>query len=77
ITPMRNTQVNFADPYVVIGQSILVDLKHEGKVSSYRDLNSPEYVVATKLGTTGEQAVRRYLPKAKINLYETQSEAVL
>ncbi|MBT0100796.1 transporter substrate-binding domain-containing protein [Vibrio alginolyticus] len=77
ITPMRNTQVNFADPYVVIGQSIIVDLKHEGKVSSYRDLNSPEYVVATKLGTTGEQAVKRYLPKAKINLYETQSEAVL
>ncbi|UUM32672.1 transporter substrate-binding domain-containing protein [Vibrio japonicus] len=77
ITAMRNTQVNFADPYVVIGQSILVDPKHEGKVSSYRDLNSPDYVVATKLGTTGEQAVKRYLPKAKTNLYETQSEAVL
>lgn len=77
ITPMRNIQVNFADPYVVIGQSILVNPKHEGKVANYRDLNSPDFVVATKLGTTGEQAVKRYLPKAKLNLYETQSEAVL
>ncbi|WCE31498.1 transporter substrate-binding domain-containing protein [Vibrio sp. SCSIO 43137] len=77
ITPMRNIQVNFADPYVIIGQSILVNPKHEGKVANYRDLNSLDFVVATKLGTTGEQAVKRYLPKAKVNLYETQSEAVL
>ncbi|MBR7889490.1 transporter substrate-binding domain-containing protein [Marinomonas sp. A79] len=77
ITPQRNTQVNFADPYVIIGQSILMSPELKGKVTSYRDLNSEEYTVATKLGTTGEQATKRYLPKAKINLYETQSEAVL
>lgn len=77
ITPMRNIQVNFADPYVIIGQSILLNPKHEGKVENYRDLNSADFVVATKLGTTGEQAIKRYLPKAKVNLYETQSEAVL
>ncbi|GGB09513.1 MULTISPECIES: transporter substrate-binding domain-containing protein [Agarivorans] len=77
ITPQRNMQVNFADPYVVIGQSILLSPKLEGKVSSYRDLNSEEFTVVTKLGTTGEGAIKRYLPKAKVNLFETQSEAVL
>ncbi|WP_210447457.1 transporter substrate-binding domain-containing protein [Vibrio crassostreae] len=77
ITPTRNMQVNFAEPYVVIGQSVLLNPKHEGKVTSYRELNNADFVVATKLGTTGEQAIKRYLPKAKVNLYETQSEAVL
>ncbi|MGL6313777.1 transporter substrate-binding domain-containing protein [Vibrio sp. WXL103] len=77
ITPQRNMQVNFADPYVIIGQSILVSPKHEGKINSYRDLNDEKYTVVTKLGTTGEGAIKRYLPKAKLNLYETQSEAVL
>ncbi|BEU04129.1 amino acid ABC transporter substrate-binding protein [Agarivorans sp. OAG1] len=77
ITPQRNMQVNFADPYVVIGQSILLSPKLEGKVTSYRDLNSDQYTVVTKLGTTGEGAIKRYIPKAKVNLFETQSEAVL
>ncbi len=77
ITPQRNMQVNFADPYIVIGQSILLSPKHKGAVSSYRDLNADNIVIATKLGTTGEGAVKRYLPKATLNLYETQSEAIL
>ncbi|MGY5450050.1 transporter substrate-binding domain-containing protein [Agarivorans sp. MS3-6] len=77
ITPQRNMQVNFADPYVVIGQSILLSPKLEGKVTSYRELNSDQYTVVTKLGTTGEGAIKRYLPKTKVNLFETQSEAVL
>jgi polar amino acid transport system substrate-binding protein len=77
ITPQRNMQVNFADPYVVIGQSILLSPKLEGKVTSYRDLNSDQYTVVTKLGTTGEGAIKRYIPQAKVNLFETQSEAVL
>ncbi|WP_221076476.1 transporter substrate-binding domain-containing protein [Agarivorans aestuarii] len=77
ITPQRNMQVNFADPYVVIGQSILLSPKLEDKVTSYRDLNSDQYTVVTKLGTTGEGAIKRYIPKAKVNLFETQSEAVL
>ncbi|WP_432452236.1 MULTISPECIES: transporter substrate-binding domain-containing protein [unclassified Agarivorans] len=77
ITPQRNMQVNFADPYVVIGQSILLSPSLKGKVSSYRDLNDAKYTVVTKLGTTGEGAVKRYLPKAKSNLFENQSDAVL
>lgn len=77
ITAQRNLKVNFADPYVVIGQSILVRPDLAGSIKSYRDLNDGKYTVATKLGTTGEAAVKRMIGKAKINLFETQSDAVL
>jgi len=77
ITPQRNLKVNFADPYVVIGQTILLRPELKDKVKSYRDLNSGEYTVATKLGTTGEAAVKRLIGKAEISLFETQADAVL
>ncbi|RVU31171.1 transporter substrate-binding domain-containing protein [Neptunomonas marina] len=77
ITAQRNLKVNFADPYVVIGQTILVRPELKDKIKSYRDLNNGEYTVATKLGTTGEAAVKRMLSKAKISLFETQADAVL
>lgn len=75
ITSERNLQVNFAKPYITIGQTILLAKKNEGKIKSYQDLNDPKYVVATKLGTTGDIAARRYIPKATIHSFETESDA--
>jgi polar amino acid transport system substrate-binding protein len=77
ITLERNLRVNFADPYIVIGQSVLLNKKHDGQVKSYKDLNDPKYTVATKLGTTGEIAARKFLPNAKIKQYETEAECAL
>ncbi|ARU89859.1 transporter substrate-binding domain-containing protein [Pseudomonas sp. M30-35] len=77
INTQRNMRVNFADPYIVIGQSILLNPKLKGKIKDYKDLNDPQYTITTKLGTTGEQSVKRLLSKAKINVFETQSDAVL
>ncbi len=36
VTQERNLKVNFADPYIIIGQTILLNKKHEGVVTSYR-----------------------------------------
>lgn len=77
ITAQRNLKVNFAQPYIVIGQSIILSPKLEGKVESYKDLNDGKYTISTKLGTTGAQATKRYLPKAKVDLYDTEADAVL
>lgn len=77
VTQERNLKVLFADPYIIVGQTILLHKKHEGDVKSYRDLNDPEYTVTSKLGTTGEQAVKRYIPKAKYKSFETETEAFL
>lgn len=77
ITPERNLQVNFADPYVTIGQTLLIHSKHADTVSSYRDLNDAQFKIVTKLGTTGEIAARRFLSRADIRTFETESEAAL
>ncbi|MBJ7538768.1 transporter substrate-binding domain-containing protein [Marinomonas transparens] len=77
ITAERNLKVNFTDPYIVVGQSILLSSKLKGEVTSYRDLNNAKYKIATKLGTTADYATKRYMSKAKINLFETESEGAL
>jgi len=77
LTQQRNLSINFATPYILIGQSVLLNKKFEGEVNSYADLNDPKYTVASKLGTTGEQATKRMLPNAKYISYETEQEGVI
>lgn len=77
ITQERNLKVSFSDPYITVGQTVLVAKKHEGTITSYEKLNDPKYVVACRLGTTGEEATRRYLSKAVIRSFETESEGIL
>jgi len=77
ITQERNLKVNFAEPYIIVGQTILIDKKYGGTVKSYKDLNDPQYIVTSKLGTTGEQAVKRMIPRATYKSFETETEAAL
>jgi len=77
VTQERNLKINFADPYIIVGQSILINKKHKGKINSYKDLNNPKYIVTSKLGTTGEQAVKRMIPKCNYKSFETEPEAAL
>ena len=77
LTQERNLKISFASPYIVIGQSILIDKKLAGTVNSYKDLNDPKYKVASKLGTTGEQATKRMIPKATYISFETEQEGVM
>ena len=77
VTQERNLAINFTTPYIVIGQAILLNKKHEGKVLSYKDLNDPKFVITSKLGTTGEQAVKRLIPKATYKSFEVETEACM
>jgi len=74
ITQQRNLKVNFADPYVVVGQTILIRKDLAGKVKSAKDLDKPEFTVVTKLGVTGEVATRKFFKKAKIITFETEAD---
>lgn len=73
----RNLQINFADPYIVVGQAILLSKKLEGKVKSYKDLNDPAYTVCSRIGTTGEQAAQRMIPKAKYKSFEKEADGAM
>ena len=59
IAQERNLKINFADPYMVVGQTLLVASKHKNKVKSYDGLNENKYMVTSSAGTTGEQAIKR------------------
>ena len=77
ITQERNLKILFADPYIVVGQSILLNKKHEGKVLSFKDLNDPKFILTSRMGTTGEQAIKKYIPKATYKGFESEAEAGL
>lgn len=77
VTQERNLKINFVDPYIIVGQTILINSKLKKAIRSYRDLNNPKYTVTSKLGTTGEQAVKRMIPKATYKSFETEPEAAL
>lgn len=77
VTQERNLKVNFADPYIIVGQTILLNKKHAGVVKTFKDLNDSKFIVTSKLGTTGEMAVKRKIPKATYKSFETETEAAL
>lgn len=77
ITAPRNLKVMFSDPYIEIGQTVLIKPALKDTIKSYRDLNDPKYTISSQLGTTGAEAAKKYLPKAKLDLFETSADGVL
>jgi polar amino acid transport system substrate-binding protein len=63
VTEERKKLVDFANPFMTVGQTVLLNAKHRATVQSYKDLNDPKFVVVSKPGTTGEEAVQRMIPK--------------
>lgn len=77
ITQSRNLKINFASPYITVGQTVLLKKALAGEITSYKQLNNPKYKVASKLGTTGEQAVKRMIPRATYLSFETEQDGAL
>jgi polar amino acid transport system substrate-binding protein len=74
VTEDRKKQVDFAEPFMTVGQTILLRAKHVDRIHSYKDLNDPEFTVVSKPGTTGEEAVLRLIPKATYETVDTEME---
>jgi polar amino acid transport system substrate-binding protein len=77
ITQERNLKVNFADPVIVVGQTILINKKYKNIIKSYKDLNNKKYIVTSKLGTTGEEGVKRHIPKCNYKSFDTETDALM
>jgi len=77
VTQERNLKISFTDPYIIVGQTLLINKKHERKINSYKDLNDPEYIVTSQSGTTGEEAAKNLIPKCTYKSFKTEKEAVL
>ena len=74
VTEERKKLVDFADPFMTVGQTVLLNAKHKATVKSYEDLNDAKFVVVSKPGTTGEEAVQRLIPKATYETVDTEIE---
>ena len=74
VTESRKKKVDFADPFMTVGQTVLLNAKHKETVQSFKDLNDSKFVVVSKPGTTGEEAVQRLISKATYETVDTEME---
>lgn len=77
VTEERWKKVDFADPFMTVGQTVLLNAKHKSAVTSYKDLNDPKYVVVSKPGTTGEEAVKKLIPNATYETADTEIDGAM
>ncbi len=77
VTEARKTQVDFADPFMTVGQTVLLNAKHKDTVQSYKDLNDSKFIVVSKPGTTGEEAVKRLISKATYETTDTEIDGAM
>jgi polar amino acid transport system substrate-binding protein len=74
ITQERNLKINFSAPYTTIGQTLLLNKKHEGK--TWKEIDKPGAIITTKLGVTGEIVAKRMFKHAKVKTFGTETEGI-
>ncbi len=77
VTEARRQQVDFAEPFMTVGQTVLLNGKHKDTVKSYKDLNDAKFIVVSKPGTTGEEAVQSLIPQATYETANTEIEGAM
>jgi polar amino acid transport system substrate-binding protein len=77
VTEERKKRIDFADPYMTVGQTVLVNKKHKDVITSYKQLNDPKFTVTSKPGTTGEEAVQKFMPKSTYQPFDTELEGAM
>ena len=77
LTQERNLRINFSEPFIVVGQTLLIRKDLEGKIKSYKDLNDGQYRITSKIGTTGEMVAKKLIAKAQYHGFDNEQEAVM
>ncbi|SDG19259.1 transporter substrate-binding domain-containing protein [Phytopseudomonas seleniipraecipitans] len=77
LTQERNLRINFSEPFIVVGQTLLIRKELADKVKSYKDLNSADYRITSKIGTTGEMVAKKLIAQAKYSGFDNEQEAVM
>ncbi|WP_043311107.1 transporter substrate-binding domain-containing protein [Pseudomonas sp. ML96] len=77
VTQERNLRVNFPEPFIVVGQTLLIRKELQGEIKSYKDLNDGKYRITSKIGTTGEMVAKKLISKAQYHGFDNEQEAVM
>jgi polar amino acid transport system substrate-binding protein len=76
IRPERNLKVNFSIPYDYTGMSIVAHKKLAAGFKKLDDFNNSSVSIASRTGTTAAAAAKRFMPKAKLRLFDDESQAI-
>lgn len=74
ILPKRALKVNFTQPYEFSGMSIVAHKEKAADMTSLKDFNAEGVEIACKLGTTAVAAAKKHFPKAKLRLFDDESQ---
>jgi polar amino acid transport system substrate-binding protein len=66
ITPARNMKVPFVGPYMLSGKSILTKSSTLAKADQTDDLDDPKVTLVALAGSTSEDFVKAFAPRAKL-----------
>ena len=75
ILPKRALKVNFSQPYDYSGMAIVAHKEKAKGFGNLADFNKPDVEVAVKLGTSAVIAAKKHLPKAKLRMFENETQA--
>lgn len=76
VRPERNLKVNFSIPYDHSGMSIVASKKLAKDFESLEQFNNADINIVARMGTTAAESARRYLPKAKLRLFDDEAQAL-
>ena len=75
IIPSRNLKVNFSIPYDYTGMSIVANKTLAAGFNRLEYFNRSDVAIAARLGSTAVTALKKYMPKAQLRLFDDESEA--
>ena len=75
IRPQRALKVNFTIPYDYSGMSMVAHKELAKGFTTLEDFNKPEVQLACRMGTTAVMAAKKFMPKAKLRLFNEQAQA--
>ena len=76
ITPQRNLRVAYIGPYFISGQAILTTKELAINLNGAADVNKPDFSISVPRGTTTEIIAKNLLPKAKIVVAASTTDAL-
>jgi len=75
VQPGRNIKVNFSIPYDYTGMSMVAHKELAAGFDSLADFNDPEVTIAVRLGSTAASAAKKFMPEAKLRMFDDESQA--
>lgn len=74
VTAKRNQSVNFTIPYNTSGMSMVAHLKLAAGFNDLKDFDRPDVTIAVRLGATPEVAAKKFMPKAKLRRFDSETK---